>query len=55
MFLTSRVVSSSGELRGSKQLIREAIEFHLEDFSESGAQVSAPLSKSGYNEMNYVR
>ena len=31
-----------------KQLIQEAIEFHLEDLAESGAQIPASLSKSDY-------
>ena len=31
-----------------KQLIQEAIEFHLEDLAESGAQIPAPMSKSDY-------
>ena len=31
-----------------KQLIQEAIEFHLEDLAESGVQISTPTSKSDY-------
>ncbi len=31
-----------------KQLIQEAIEFHLEDLQESGAKIPKPLSKSEY-------
>ena len=31
-----------------KHLIQEAIEFHLEDLAESGAQIPTPLSKSDY-------
>ncbi len=31
-----------------KQLIQEAIEFHLEDLTESGAVIPVPLSKSDY-------
>jgi predicted RNase H-like HicB family nuclease len=31
-----------------KELIQEAIEFHLEDLAESGAQIPAPMSKSDY-------
>jgi predicted RNase H-like HicB family nuclease len=31
-----------------KQLIQEAIEFHLEDLAASGAQIPVPLSKSDY-------
>jgi len=34
-----------------KQLIREAIEFHLEDFAETGSQVPPPISKSDYVEV----
>jgi len=29
-----------------KQLIQEAIEFHLEDLQDSGAKIPKPLSKS---------
>ena len=31
-----------------KQLIQEAIEFHLEDLTESGATIPTPHSKSDY-------
>ena len=31
-----------------KQLIQEAIEFHIEDLAESGAQIPLPLSRSDY-------
>ena len=31
-----------------KQLIQEAIEFHLEDLTESGAKIPAPMSKGDY-------
>jgi predicted RNase H-like HicB family nuclease len=34
-----------------KQLIQEAIEFHLEDLTESGAEIPAPTSKSDYVEV----
>ncbi len=34
-----------------KQLIQEAIEFHLEDLHESGAEIPKPLSKSEYVEV----
>ena len=34
-----------------KQLIQEAIEFHLEDLENSGANVPLPLSKSEYVEI----
>ena len=34
-----------------KQLIQEAIEFHLEDFAEKGTQIPPPLSKSDYVEV----
>jgi predicted RNase H-like HicB family nuclease len=34
-----------------KQLIQEAIEFHLEDLRESGAEIPKPLSKSAYVEV----
>jgi predicted RNase H-like HicB family nuclease len=34
-----------------KQLIREAIELHLEDLSESGARIPPPSSKSDYVEV----
>ena len=34
-----------------KQLIQEAIEFHLEDLQKSGATIPKPLSKSEYVEV----
>lgn len=34
-----------------KRLIQEAIEFHLEDLSQSGEQIPAPHSKSDYIEV----
>ena len=34
-----------------KQLIQEAIEFHLEDLQISGAAIPKPLSKSEYVEV----
>lgn len=34
-----------------RQLIHEAIEFHLEDLKESGAQIPLPISKSEYVEV----
>ena len=34
-----------------KQLIQEAIEFHLEDLQQSGASIPKPLSKSEYVEV----
>ncbi len=34
-----------------KQLIQEAIEFHLEDLTESGAPIPAPMSRSDYVEV----
>ncbi len=34
-----------------KQLIQEAIEFHLEDLTEAGARIPKPLSKSEYVEV----
>lgn len=34
-----------------KQLIHEAIEFHLEDLAETGANIPRPLSKSEYVEV----
>ena len=34
-----------------KQLIQEAIEFHLEDLAETGADIPKPLSKSEYVEV----
>lgn len=34
-----------------KQLIQEALEFHLEDMAEVGAEVPKPLSKSEYVEV----
>ncbi len=34
-----------------KQLIQEAIEFHLEDLQETGASIPKPLSKSEYVEV----
>ncbi len=34
-----------------KQLIQEAIEFHLEDLAETGVQIPPPTSKSDYIEV----
>jgi len=34
-----------------RQLIQEAIEFHLEDLQESGSEIPKPLSKSDYIEI----
>lgn len=34
-----------------KHLIQEAIEFHLEDLTESGAQIPPAMSKSDYVEV----
>ena len=34
-----------------KRLIQEAIEFHLEDLTESGAQIPPPTSKGDYVEV----
>ena len=34
-----------------KKLIQEAIEFHLEDLAETGAETPKPLSKSEYVEV----
>ena len=34
-----------------KQLIQEAIELHLEDLADSGAEIPVPLSKSDYVEV----
>jgi predicted RNase H-like HicB family nuclease len=34
-----------------KQLIQEAIEFHLEDLDQSGEEIPKPLSKSEYVEV----
>jgi predicted RNase H-like HicB family nuclease len=34
-----------------KQLIQEAIKFHLEDLTESGAEIPAPHSKGDYVEV----
>ena len=34
-----------------KQLIQEAIEFHLEDLTESGTRIPSPMSKSDYVEV----
>jgi len=34
-----------------KQLIQEAIEFHLEDLQDSGVSIPKPLSKSEYIEV----
>ena len=36
---------------GVKQLIQEAIEFHLEDLQDSGVVIPKPLSKSEYVEV----
>ena len=35
----------------AKQLIQEAIEFHLEDLQESSAEIPKPSSKSEYVEV----
>ena len=35
-----------------KQLIQEAIEFHLEDLTEKGAEIPKPFSKSEYIEVS---
>jgi predicted RNase H-like HicB family nuclease len=34
-----------------KQLIQEAIEFHLEDLCDTGVEIPKPLSKSEYVEV----
>ena len=34
-----------------KQLIQEAIEFHLEDLTETGSQIPPALSRSDYVEV----
>ena len=34
-----------------KQLIQEAIEFHLEDLTEGGAQIPKPMSRRDYVEV----
>ncbi len=34
-----------------KKLIQEAIEFHLEDLAETGAETPKPLSKNEYVEV----
>jgi predicted RNase H-like HicB family nuclease len=34
-----------------KKLIQEAIEFHLDDLAETGAEIPKPLSKSEYVEV----
>jgi len=34
-----------------KGLIQEAIKFHLEDLTETGAQIPQPMSKSDYVEV----
>jgi predicted RNase H-like HicB family nuclease len=34
-----------------RQLIQEAIEFHLEDLAEAGQQIPTPHSKSDYIEI----
>jgi predicted RNase H-like HicB family nuclease len=34
-----------------KELIREAIEFHLEDLAEKGAEIPKPSSRSEYVEV----
>jgi predicted RNase H-like HicB family nuclease len=36
-----------------RKLIQEAIEFHLEDLQDSGAETPKPLSKSEYVEVVY--
>lgn len=43
---------AAGETQAEvKQLIQEAIEFHLEDLAESGTQIPAALSRSDYIEV----
>jgi len=37
-----------------KQLIQEAIEFHLEDLTESGVQIPPAISRSDYVEVRAV-
>lgn len=37
-----------------KHLIQEAIEFHLEDLSMTGAKIPPPISKSDYVEVGAV-
>ena len=37
--------------REVKHLIQEAIEFHLEDLIETGAQIPPPMSRSDYVEV----
>ncbi len=34
-----------------KQLIQEAIKFHLEDLTETGARIPPPMSRSDYVEV----
>jgi predicted RNase H-like HicB family nuclease len=34
-----------------RQLIQEAIELHVEDLTDSGAEIPVPLSKSDYVEV----
>jgi predicted RNase H-like HicB family nuclease len=48
----SRLRRAVGETEAEvKRLIQEAIEFHLEDLTESGAEIPAPTSKSDYVEV----
>ena len=42
------VAETEGEV---KQLIQEAVEFHLEDLRDSGMLIPKPLSKSEYVEV----
>ncbi len=44
-------VAVGGTEQEVKQLIQEAIEFHLEDLTETGAQIPPPMSRSEYIEV----
>ena len=37
-----------------KQLIQDAIEFHMEDLTETGAQIPPPLSKGDYVDVHGI-
>ena len=52
MFPLCRAVSRSARAESEvKQLIQEAIEFHLEDLKDSGVSIPKPLSKIEYVEV----
>ena len=44
-------VATGATIQETETMIRQAIEFHLEDLAESGAAIPAPMSKSDYVEV----